>query len=100
VFCLVALALGTDVTRTLKGIVSDQNGDPIQGAIVQLENTRTMAIRSFISQKDGSYQFQRLDRGVDYKVSASLHDASNGTKTLSTFDERSIAFLNLRIEVK
>lgn len=97
---LLSISMTAEVTRSLKGAVSDQNGNSIQGAIVQLENTRTMSIRSFITPKDGSYHFQGLDRNVDYKVSASFRNASSGSKTLSTFDERSIAFVNLRIELK
>jgi Carboxypeptidase regulatory-like domain len=97
---LTALSVAAGATRTAKGVVTDQNGKPIQGAIVQLENTRTLAIRSFITKKDGSYQFFQLDPNVDYRLSAAFRDASSGTKTLSTFDERSVAFIDLRIEVK
>ena len=99
-FSVTAIAVAAGATRSVKGVVSDQNGKPIQGAIVQVENQRTLAIRSFITKKDGSYQFFQLDPSIDYQLSASYHDASSGSKTLSTFDERSLAFVNLRIEVK
>ena len=100
ILVVAGLSLATNAARTLKGVVSDQNGKPIQGAIVQVENARTMAIRSFITKKDGSYQFYELDPDVDYHLSAAYQHASSGSKTLSTFDERPVAFIDLRIEVK
>jgi hypothetical protein len=97
---VVAISVAAGVTRTAKGLVADQNGKPIQGAIVKVENMRTLSIRSFITKKDGSYQFFQLDPNVDYQLSASYHNASSGTKTLSTFDERSVAFIELRIDLE
>ena len=97
--CVAALVLAAQATRSVKGIVCDQNGNPLKGAVVQLQNTRTLWIRSCISQRDGSYQFQRLNRDVDYELRASYHQASSRVKTLSMFDERPVAFINLRITV-
>jgi hypothetical protein len=97
--CVAALVLAAQSTRSVKGIVCDQNGNPLKGAVVQLTNTRTLWIRSCISQRDGSYQFQRLNRDVDYELSASYHQASGRVKTLSMFDEWPVAFINLRITV-
>jgi hypothetical protein len=53
--CVSALVLAAQSTRSVKGIVCDQNGNPLKGAVVQLTNTRTLWIRSCISQRDGSY---------------------------------------------
>jgi hypothetical protein len=98
--CVAALALAEQTTRSVKGVVRDQQGNPLNGAVVQIENTRTLLIRSYICQKDGAYQFRGLDRNVDYKLSAAYHHVASSLKTLSMFDERPVAVINLSVEVK
>ena len=51
---------GRRATRSVRGVVSDENGKPVSGAAVQLKDLRTQWIGSYISQKDGSYQFTSL----------------------------------------
>ena len=96
--CAAALAMAARVTRSVEGVVSDQDGNPINGAVVQIENTRTLWIRSYISQKDGAYHFHGLDQNVDYELRAAYHGVSSRAKKLSMFDERPVAFINLCIE--
>ena len=96
---LLFAGLAMAQTCIFQGKVIGDDGNPLKGAVVQLTNTRTLWIRSCISQRDGSYQFQRLNRDVDYELSASYHQASGRVKTLSMFDEWPVAFINLRITV-
>ncbi len=98
--CVAALALNAQTARSVRGIVYDQDGTPLKGAVVQIENTRTLVIRSYISQDDGAYQFHGLDPNVDYKLRATYHRVSSSVKTLSMFNERPIAFINIFIELK
>ena len=57
-------------TRTLQGTVSDGAGNPIQQAVVQLKDTRTLQILSFITKEDGGYHFASLKNDVEYEVKA------------------------------
>jgi hypothetical protein len=86
------------VDRSLKGIFYDKNQNPLNGAIVQIENVRTHWIRSYLTLENGSYQFQGLDPDVEYKVRAIYDGASSPVKTLSRFDEKEIAEIDLYIE--
>jgi hypothetical protein len=43
--------------RPVVGLVTDKRGNTLPGAIVQIENTRTLAVRSYITKIDGRYQF-------------------------------------------
>ena len=43
--------------RSLQGQVNDPDEKPVAGAVVQLKDTRTLQVRSFITQADGSYRF-------------------------------------------
>jgi hypothetical protein len=86
--------------RSVSGMVTDGAGAPLKGAVVQLENTKTLQIRSFIAKDDGSYIFNGLSTDVDYQLSASWNGHRGGTKTLSSFDSRTDAHLDLQIKTK
>ena len=84
----------------VRSVVSDENGKPVSGAVVQLKDLRTLWIRSYISRRTVPYQFAQLDPNVDYELSAAHGNASSPAKTLSKFDERPLAYVNLRLEGK
>lgn len=84
--------------RTVQGIVTDEADNPISGAIVQLENMKTLQIRSFITKDKGNYFFSELSTDVDYKLHAENHGMVSPTKTLSSFDSRKAATMNLKVD--
>src|SRR5215469_1221837 len=63
-------------TRSVEGVVSQANDAPAVGAVVQLENTKTQQIRSFITKEDGKYHFYELSTEVDYKLKAEQNGMS------------------------
>jgi hypothetical protein len=86
-------------TRGLQGLVLDDD-KPVPGAVVQLKDMRTLTIRSFISQGDGTYHFFGLKVDNDYQIKADHNDRSSGWKTLSVFDARKEPVINLKLEKK
>ena len=84
--------------RALTGQVMDSRDQPIAGAIVYLKNTKTMAVKTFIVGQDGIYRFNALSPNVDYEVYAEHNDKKSDTKTLSSFDSRKTAYINLKIK--
>lgn len=86
--------------RTVQGTVSDPAGVPVQGAVVYLKNTKTLQIRSFITQPEGAYSFSGLSTNVDYELKAEYQGASSGVRTLSVFDSRRKPIINLRLNKK
>ena len=87
-------------TRTVQGVVTSPEDMPVIGAVVQLKNTKTLQIRSFITQQNGSYFFNGLSTDVDYELKAESQGASSPVKTLSSFDSRKEAVLNLKLNKK
>ena len=87
-------------TRSVRGIVESVDDMPVNGAIVQLKNVKTLQIRSFITKEDGTYQFQGLSPDIDYELKADYEGASSGSKTLSSFDSRKQATINLKLNKK
>ena len=87
-------------SRTLTGHVTSAQNEPLQKAIVYLKNTKTLAIKTYISEGDGSYRFSGLASNVDYEVYAEHEGAHSDTKTLSAFDNRKQANINLKLRSK
>jgi hypothetical protein len=84
--------------KSVSGIVTDVAGNPVPGAIVQLENTKTLQVRSFVAKEMGEYFFQGLATDVDYKLKADFDLKSSGWKTLSLFDSHAEAKINLQVK--
>ncbi len=87
-------------TRSVTGLVWDQIENPIAGAVVQLKNTRTLQVKSFITQEKGSYYFHGLDPNVDYQLTAQYEGVRSRTRTLSTFDDRKEVIYNFKLKLE
>jgi hypothetical protein len=110
VVCVVILLLGVHLradqknknedstTRTVEGRVSNAANQPVAKAVVQLKNTKTLQIRSFITQEDGSYHFAGLQTDVEYQVKADFNGVSTSWKTLSVFNSKKTPIINLKLK--
>ena len=86
--------------RSLQGQVNDAEDKPVAGAVVQLKDTRTLQVRSFISQANGEYRFSGLRADTDYEVKADYNGMSSDSRRLSNYDTRKIATVNLKLNKK
>jgi hypothetical protein len=86
--------------RSVQGAVEDAGGKLIEGAVVQLKNTKSLQVRSFITQREGAYYFHGLSADVDYELRAEYRDSASAAKTLSVYDSRKKAIINLKLEPK
>jgi hypothetical protein len=86
--------------RTVQGVVSNAQGEAVNGAVVQLKNMKTLQIRSFITRDNGAYYFHGLSTDVDYELRADFDGGSSSSRTLSSFDTRKQATMNLKLEPK
>ena len=84
-------------TRIVQGVVTDAHNQPVANAVVQLKDTKTLQVRSFITQEDGAYHFAGLSTNVDYELKARTEDAASGAKTLSVFNSRKTPVVNLKL---
>jgi hypothetical protein len=84
--------------RTITGIVTDASGAAVPGAVVQLENMKTMQIQSFIAKEKGDYYFHGLALDVDYKIKATANGQSSITRNISTFDSHADLTINLQLK--
>jgi len=86
--------------RQIEGIVLDADKNPLPKAIVQLKDMKTLQIRSFITQADGTYRFAALKMDTDYELHATANDQNTPTKRVSSFESRKLVNINLQMEKK
>lgn len=89
-----------DNLRVVQGVVTDEHDVALVGAVVQLKNSKTLQVRSFITQDQGAYHFGGLDPNVDYALKAEYQGQFSATRTLSSFDSRKQPVINLKLEAK
>jgi hypothetical protein len=86
--------------RSVQGTVTAADDSPVTGAVVQLKDMRTLQVRSFIAQEGGAYHFTGLKIDNDYQLKADFNAATSGWRTLSVFDTRKVAIINLKLDKK
>jgi hypothetical protein len=86
--------------RILTGVVMDQADAPIKDAVVYLKNRKTKAVTTYIADAQGGFRFPNLSRTTDYEVYAEREGQKSPAKTLSAFDSRTNAKINLYVEAK
>ena len=92
-------SLDADVdVRSVQGVVTYAADEPVKGAVVKCEDTNTLEIRSFITGPDGKYHFMNLSTNVDYELKADSNGKSSAARTLSAFDTKAEARINLQIK--
>ena len=84
--------------RIVTGIVTDAGGAPVPGAIVQLENLKTMQVRSFVAKEKGDYYFHGLGMDTDYRLKAQSNGKESAPRTVSSFDSHPELVINLQLK--
>jgi hypothetical protein len=98
---LVLLALSAwaqSELRTVRGAVLDKAENPVASAVVYLKNVRTLAVKTYISDRSGEYRFSGLDPNVDYEVHAESESMTSNTRTVSSLDSRKDIVISLKLD--
>ena len=85
--------------RDVSGVVVDRRGNGLPGAVVQLENSGSLMVRSYITGKDGRYYFNLLDEDSDYVLEARYRRHLSRTKKLSHFNAAKHPSITLLVPV-
>jgi hypothetical protein len=94
---LPALAQKDQDLRSVTGKVLNGQDQPLTKAVVHLKNTKTLVIKTYITEPDGTYRFSALSPNVDYEIYAEKDGSRSDTKTLSAFDNRKQLTVTLKI---
>src|SRR3984893_5681745 len=99
VLVLLALSAGAQSElRTVRGAVLDKAENPVASAVVYLKNVRTLAVKTYISDRSGDYRFSGLDPNVDYEVHAESESMTSNTRTVTRFDSRKDIVISLKLD--
>lgn len=83
--------------KTVTGRVVNAQDQPLAKAVVHLKNTKTLVIKTYITERDGSYRFSALSPNVDYEIYAEYQGDRSDNKTVSAFDDRKQVIYTLKI---
>jgi hypothetical protein len=86
--------------RSVEGVVTGPDDQVAEGAIVKLKDLKSLQVRSFVTKPDGRYHFSGLSINNDYEIKADFKDGQSKTRTLSVFDARKKAIMDLKVEEK
>jgi len=83
---VMAFALAGEDSRSISGVVTDKRGNLLPGAVVEIDDSVTKQIQSYIVQKDGRYHFQDLNPDIEFVLHALYHGHVSKSWTLTRFN--------------
>ena len=85
--------------RTVEGMVCRDDGKPVQGAVVYLQDSKSLAVKSYLSDAEGRFHFRELSMSADYDLWAELNGKRSRTKSISQFNSRPDLKYRLKVKV-
>jgi hypothetical protein len=92
-----ASAVAEPAQRIVDGTVVDGSDKPISGAVVFLKDSKTLAVKSYLTDDAGHYRFGELSQTADYEIWAQSNGAKSKSKTISSFDNRNEFHFELKV---
>lgn len=74
--------------RTVTGTVFDAESNPVEGAIVFLQNQKNKTIHSYTSDSKGQFNFAQVDMTQDFNLWAEKGGKKSAVKVVSSWDSR------------
>ena len=81
----------------LTGTVTDEHNEPLNGALVEVQNELTGTVESYVTDKTGQYNFPYLLGYLDYTLWATWHGHRSSIKKLSLFNGHPARVVDFRI---
>ncbi len=83
--------------RNIRGLITDSSHEPIRNAVVQLRNSNTNQVITYITSTDGQYNFKRLDSHTDFQVWVEFRGMRSETRSISMFDSHLDKVINFTV---
>lgn len=84
--------------RVVKGTVENANSQPVAGATVFLEDSKSKTIRSYTTDAAGHFLFSLVDMAEDHLLWAEKDGKKSAVKTVSTWDTRPQFIAELKLK--
>lgn len=85
--------------RTIEGTVCGEDDKPVQGAVVYLQDSKSLAVKSYLSDAEGRFHFRQLSMSADYDLWAEMNGKRSKTKTISQFNSKPDLTYKLKVKV-
>ncbi|HEV2575994.1 MAG TPA: carboxypeptidase-like regulatory domain-containing protein [Acidobacteriaceae bacterium] len=85
--------------RTVEGMVCSNDGKPVQGAVVYLQDSKSLAVKSYLSDAQGKFHFRELSMSADYDLWAEMNGKRSKTKSISQFNSKPDLQYRLKVKV-
>jgi hypothetical protein len=86
------------VERTADGKVVDKADAPVAGAVVYLKDTKSMQVKSYITDDGGHFHFGQLGQNTDYELWAESESQRSKTRSISSFDSKNNYYFTLKVD--
>lgn len=98
ILCSLLRHVDAAQTRIVRGKVVSGDGKPVAAAVVQLKDLRTLVIRSFVTQKNGKFEFSGVDSDQAYEVRTHYRGHWGDPNTITRFDSSKVVELTLTVD--
>jgi hypothetical protein len=84
--------------RVVQGKVVNKAETAVNGAVVYLKDDHSLAVKSYITDSEGTYRFGQLAQNTDYELWAENNGKKSSVRSISSFDSKNQFYINLKID--
>ena len=88
------------VQRVVEGKVVNKSDQILPGSVVYLKNTKSLAVRSFLTDDAGNFRFGQLSPSADFELWAEQNGKRSSTKSISSFNNKNDLVFTLKIDTE
>jgi hypothetical protein len=86
------------IQRVIDGKVTSKSDAFIAGAVVYLKDSKSLAVKTFITDDEGHFHFGQLSQNTDYELWAESNGTRSKSKAISSFDSKNAYNFTLKID--
>ena len=86
------------IQRVLDGKVTSKTDAALAGAVVYLKDSKSLAVKTYITDEEGHFHFGMLSQNTDYELWAESNGTKSKSKSISSFDSKNAYNFTLKID--